>query len=340
MNPANLLFLSILIGSTLMSVSSTSWFGAWMGLEINLLSFIPILSNDMNQRSSEASLKYFLTQALGSIILISGATTLLYFPEYLINPLGNMSLLLIGSALLLKMGAAPFHFWFPAVMEGLSWINSIILMTWQKLGPLVLLSYNINKINLLVFLAIITSAIFGSLGGLNQTLMRKVLAFSSISHMAWMMTAMGWKEHLWLLYYLFYITLTLSVALILANFNISHMNQTHQILHNSKPLKLMLSLTFLSLGGLPPLSGFIPKWMVIQELLLNKMYLITFVLVMTALITLFFYTRVIYVSLISTSTIEMWNNITSPLTKNINLLLTSSLSLLLFPSLLMITPVF
>nr|UAM95669.1 NADH dehydrogenase subunit 2 [Coreamachilis songi] len=341
LNPGNLLFFFILISSSLMAVSSTSWFGAWMGLEINLLSFIPILSNDMNQRSSEASLKYFLSQALGSIILISSAISS-FFISNSVPFQENMFIMLISSALLLKLGAAPFHFWFPAVMEGLSWINSIILMTWQKLAPLALLSYNIFKPELLVSFSILSSAIVGSLGGLNQTLLRKIMAFSSINHIGWIMAAMLWSDLLWLIYYLLYIILASAVTLIFFTFNIFHINQVHEIFQNNSKIKLILSFNFLSLGGLPPFLGFIPKWMIIQNLLINKMYLITFTLIMTALITLYFYIRIIYLSITTISSSKLWYHPTFLIPSKINttLLIFSLMSLLALPSVSLLIPIF
>ncbi|CAH1384876.1 unnamed protein product [Tenebrio molitor] len=91
-----------------------------MGLEINLLSVIPIFSEKKNVFSTEASIKYFITQAIASLILLISVIILLLTNEF-INPLINSTLILIlNSALIIKLGAAPFHFWFPEVIEGLN----------------------------------------------------------------------------------------------------------------------------------------------------------------------------------------------------------------------------
>nr|AII41644.1 NADH dehydrogenase subunit 2 [Allopsontus sp. 1 JZ-2014] len=335
-----MLFFMILISSTLVSVSSTSWFGAWLGLEINLLSFIPILSNDMNQRSSEASLKYFLTQALGSITLISGVIMLFYSPMDPWPFQETAILSLMSSALLLKMGAAPFHFWFPVVMEGLTWMNGIILMTWQKLGPLALLSYNVSKTWSLIIASTILSSMVGALGGLNQSLLRKVMAFSSINHMGWIMAAMTCGEMLWLCYFIFYILLSSTIGLMFSSLNIFHINQIYDSFKTGKNIKLMLSFSFLSLGGLPPFTGFIPKWLVIQNLMINKMYMITLILIFMALLTLYYYSRIIYSGLTSLSFSKTWHftNYLTLSSNNLSTLILSLTSTVGLPTALLLIP--
>nr|YP_009945226.1 NADH dehydrogenase subunit 2 [Pedetontus zhejiangensis]QOE17733.1 NADH dehydrogenase subunit 2 [Pedetontus zhejiangensis] len=306
-NPKKFLFMSTLIGSTLMSVSSASWFGAWMGLEINLLSFIPLMSNGMNQRSTEASLKYFLTQALGSTVLLLSVIYLFYSLSAMNFFLTNTSaILLINMSLLLKVGAAPFHFWFPLVMEGLNWMNSIILMTWQKFAPLILLSYNLNKNINLMTISIMLSALLGGLGGLNQTMLRKIMAFSSINHLSWILAAMLISENTWLMYYFVYILLSTAVMMYFMLNNMFHLNQIHGMINTNKINNLMFKMNLLSLGGLPPFLGFFTKWIVIQELLVKGSLMMLFIMIMSTLITLFYYLRVIYLKLSMFYFMEMW----------------------------------
>nr|QHD47891.1 NADH dehydrogenase subunit 2 [Niponiella limbatella] len=292
-NPTKLLFLSTLVAGSLISISANSWFGAWMGLEINLISFIPLMTNSMNSMTSEASLKYFLTQALASAILlfiVIFSALIFSVPNSLYNSNLFMNTL-INSTLLLKMGAAPFHFWFPGVMEGLSWINGLILMTWQKIAPLMLLSYNF-LLNTFSSFIIITSVIIGSLGGLNQTSLRKILAYSSINHLGWLTAALILGENFWSLYFITYSFLTLTIITMLHTFKLTHLNQTFSLNNPPAIIKFSLFVTFLSLGGLPPFLGFLPKWVVIQALTeYNLKTLVTIMVVMT-LITLFYYLRV------------------------------------------------
>nr|YP_009737786.1 NADH dehydrogenase subunit 2 [Dacus bivittatus]QHW07521.1 NADH dehydrogenase subunit 2 [Dacus bivittatus] len=290
-NSAKIMFFFILMMGTMITVSSNSWLAAWMGLEINLLAFIPLMNNN-NLMSTEASLKYFLTQAMASAVLLF-AIMMSYLNNFPMNQENSSySDLIITSSLLLKSGAAPFHFWFPNVMEGLSWMNALILMTWQKIGPLMLISYVTQ--NNFIILAIILSTTIGALGGLNQTSLRKLMAFSSINHLGWMLTAMQANESMWLIYFSFYTFLSFSLIFMLNNFKMFHINQLYNSFFNSKTLKFLLFLNLLSLGGLPPFIGFLPKWLVIQLLVLNNQYVLMTILTVMTLITLFFYLRLCF----------------------------------------------
>nr|AII41670.1 NADH dehydrogenase subunit 2 [Pedetontinus luanchuanensis] len=338
-NPVKMLFLMTLFGSILISVSSTSWFGAWMGLEINLLSFIPLMSNGTNQRSTEASLKYFLTQTLGSIVLVLGTIYLYYSLKYMNSMFySSSSLMMINSSLLLKMAAAPFHFWFPMVMEGLTWMNALILMTWQKLGPLMLLFYNLTMSMHLIMLTIILSSLVGGIGGLNQTMLRKIMAFSSINHLSWMMASMMVSEILWLFYFILYITMSSAVVLFFSYNNVFHINQVYSTVNMNSINKLFFSINLLSLGGLPPFTGFLPKWIVIQNLMQSSPLMI-FIMIMSTLMTLFYYIRIIFLTLTMSSLTELWYS-SDNLTKNWNfkiMIYVSLSSILGLPSFLLVS---
>nr|AEQ03923.1 NADH dehydrogenase subunit 2 [Stegana shennongi] len=292
-NSSKILFVVIMMSGSLITVTANSWLGAWMGLEINLLSFIPLMSDNNNLMSTEASLKYFLTQAMASTVLLFAI--ILIMMNNSLNFENNISsyvTMIILSSLLLKSGAAPFHFWFPNIMEGLSWMNCLLLMTWQKIAPLMLISH--VNIKVLLFSSIIMSVIIGSLGGLNQSSLRKLMAFSSINHLGWMLMALNSNETIWLIYFLMYSFLSFVLTFMFNNFKIFHFNQMFSLFFNSKTLKFILFMNFLSLGGLPPFLGFLPKWLVIQQLSLENQYFMLMILVMSTLITLFFYLRICY----------------------------------------------
>nr|AWB99837.1 NADH dehydrogenase subunit 2 [Anopheles homunculus] len=319
---SNNIFFFTLIFGTLMTISSNSWLGAWMGLEINLLSFIPLMNdNKKNLLTSESSLKYFLIQAFASSILLFAIIMLMFFYNnnfYLINKINEI---LILSTLLLKSGAAPFHFWFPEVMEGLSWFNSLILMTWQKLAPLMLISYNFMY-NFFM-MSIILSMLIGSLMGLNQTSLRKLMAFSSINHLGWMLLAMMNNELIWLSYFLLYSFLSFSIIILFNNFKLFYFNQIFNISMMNPIIKLLIFLNFLSLGGLPPFLGFLPKWLIIQNLInMNQFFILTISVCLT-LITLYFYLRLSYSIFMLNFQKNSW------LLKNIYNLKISSFSLIL-----------
>nr|ABN72881.1 NADH dehydrogenase subunit 2 [Drosophila bifasciata] len=308
-NSSKILFMTIMIIGTLITVTSNSWLGAWMGLEINLLSFIPLLSDSNNNlTSTEASLKYFLTQALASTVLLFSSIILMLKNNMNIEINESFSSAMIMSALLLKSGAAPFHFWFPNMMEGLTWMNALMLMTWQKIAPLMLISY--LDIKNLLLMSVILSVIIGAIGGLNQTSLRKLMAFSSINHLGWMLMSLMISESIWLIYFMFYSFLSFILTFMFNIFKLFHLNQLFSWFVNSKILKFTLFMNFLSLGGLPPFLGFLPKWLVIQQLSLCNQYFTLLIMMMSTLITLYFYLRICYSAFMLNYYENNWTNST------------------------------
>nr|UAV89239.1 NADH dehydrogenase subunit 2 [Trithemis aurora] len=288
-NPSNFMFFMSLISGTIISISSSSWLGMWMGLEMNLLSFIPLINKNKTPYESESSMKYFLVQAMASILFIIAVL----MNEMSDFSMENFSPYLVASSLLMKMGAAPFHFWFPGVMEGIDWMNCFILMTWQKLAPFILISY--KMMNNLMITAIIMSTLIGSVGGLNQNSIRKIMAYSSISHIGWMLTALMISNSMWLIYFSIYMILNMAVIFIFNSQSMYHLSQG--FFTQSKPfIKFSMMISMLSLGGLPPFLGFLPKWLVIQNMITENWSMILIFMVMMTLLTLYFYMRVMFSS--------------------------------------------
>nr|ASM41796.1 NADH dehydrogenase subunit 2 [Stictoleptura succedanea] len=286
-----IMFFITLVTGTLIAISSYSWMMMWIGLEINLLSMIPLLSDPQNIYPSESALKYFITQALASVIFLFSIIMNLNLTE--IFPQNSVFMIMMNSALLTKMGAAPFHAWFPEVMEGLNWFNCLIMLTWQKIAPMILLMYNL-KMTMFLFCIIIFSSILGSILGLNQISMRKILTYSSINHISWMIASMLNFQSTWLIYFLIYSIINLNIILILKLKNIYFLKQFNNTLNIDKTFKFLLILNFLSLGGLPPFLGFLPKWLTINNLILNNFFLLSILLIIFTLITLFFYLRLTF----------------------------------------------
>nr|URH16658.1 NADH dehydrogenase subunit 2 [Embiratermes neotenicus] len=327
-NSTKILLLITLVGGVLVSVSSNSWMGAWMGLEINLMSFIPLMSNTKNMYNTEASLKYFIVQVLASATLLF-MVVMKTLMEDLFTFEGNLyTSMIICTPLLLKSGAAPLHWWFPGVMEGLSWENCALLMTVQKAAPLMLMSYLI-EINIFTLMIILMSTIVGSIGGLNQTSMRKILTYSSINHTGWMLIALATSENLWLVYFTIYSTLALTVVSAIKLSGVSFINQTLMTNKEATLMKFMMFTSLLSLGGLPPFLGFLPKWIIIQAMIMNNMAPLATIVVITSLITLYYYLKISYSSFMILNTEPKWNlkfHKNKPL-KNISALILSTISL-------------
>nr|UBU96216.1 NADH dehydrogenase subunit 2 [Epicauta hirticornis] len=294
-----IMFFNSMVLGTIIAISSLSWLGMWLGLEVNLLSIIPLLNSPKNMLSSEASLKYFITQAMASLVLMLSITSMMITKEF-IAPTMNLPLVtLLNSALLTKLGAAPFHFWFPEVMEGLSWFNCSILLTWQKIAPMALLMSNKMTVNFIIII-IIVSLTVSTLMSLNQLSLRKIMAFSSINHMAWMMSAMITSFSIWMIYLVIYFVITLNITYVFNYSKIYSISQIPSILNSNKMVKLTLMINFMSLGGLPPLLGFLPKWLTINWMITHNLTLMALVLIITTLIMLYVYIRILTSSLLVT----------------------------------------
>nr|AVN68268.1 NADH dehydrogenase subunit 2 [Tryonicus parvus] len=301
-----MLLLLTLVGGMLISVSSNSWLGAWIGLEINLLSFIPLMSSKSNMYTTEASLKYFIVQALASSTLLF-SVLIIYMAKETLFQTPHLMGMLVNIPLLLKGGAAPFHWWFPSVMEGLSWGNCLLLLTMQKIAPLMLISYSLSM-SWFTTMIILLSVWIGAVGGMNQTSVRKILTYSSINHMGWMISSMLISESMWMTYFSIYSFLTFTIILMVKPFKVSFITQTITMNKDNPTIKFMMFMILLSLGGLPPFIGFLPKWMVIQFMIMKNMEIIATVMVLTSLITLYYYLRLCYSSFMIGAYDVKWNN--------------------------------
>nr|YP_010620941.1 NADH dehydrogenase subunit 2 [Catara rugosicollis]WAX39285.1 NADH dehydrogenase subunit 2 [Catara rugosicollis] len=326
-NSTKILLLTTLMSGMLISVSSNSWLGAWMGLEINLLSFIPLMSNSKNIYTTEASMKYFIVQALASSTLLFLIISKSMIEELYLFSNNWLTSMMINTPLLLKSGAAPFHWWFPSIMEGLSWNNCFILMTVQKIAPLMLLSYSL-LMNMFTLTIILLSVIIGSIGGLNQISVRKILTYSSINHIGWMLTAMLIGENMWIIYFSIYSMLVMLIVLVIKLYQISFINQTFLMGNEMSIQKFLMFTSLLSLGGLPPFMGFLPKWMIIQYMIFNEMKFIIFFMVVMSLMTLYYYLRLCYASFMILNVEPKWNVQFNKNNKIIIVMILSSISML------------
>jgi NADH-ubiquinone oxidoreductase chain 2 len=213
---------------------------------------------------------------------------------------------LLLTALLLKLGAAPCHFWFPSTIASISWTNCLILCTWQKLGPLALIIFpftNTSQIKYITFLVAGINAIIGGLIGINQAHIRTILAYSSITHIGWIIGGFTTNSVLIpILYFTIYSAIITPIFIILNSWKTLAFSQIPQIIINSLPVAVIFSVAILSLGGLPPLTGFIPKWMIII-LLRPANWVLVLLLILGRLINLYFYLNLTF-NMLTTSLIH------------------------------------
>lgn len=288
--PSSTLFSSLLLLSSLIVISAPHWFIVWVGLVLNLIVFTPLITQHHHFQEVESAVKYFLIQATASNIFLLGLLLLHY-------PLLTIPHSLILIAILIKLGGAPFHQWFPNTMAGLSWPVAATLLTWQKLAPIVILAKLIYPSSpFIIFFAAIISALTGSLGGLNQTHLRPLLAYSSIRHLGWIISSIIYVT-ITIFYFVIYVIINLALFICLWSLNSSKTKILRDIHSWAPPSQLVFILTIISLGGLPPLSGFYPKILVAQSLTINNPPLII-ILIFSSLINLYFYLTITLSSLI------------------------------------------
>nr|ACR20321.1 NADH dehydrogenase subunit 2 [Phaethornis longirostris]ACR20322.1 NADH dehydrogenase subunit 2 [Phaethornis longirostris]ACR20323.1 NADH dehydrogenase subunit 2 [Phaethornis longirostris]ACR20324.1 NADH dehydrogenase subunit 2 [Phaethornis longirostris]ACR20325.1 NADH dehydrogenase subunit 2 [Phaethornis longirostris] len=303
MNPyAKLAFsLSLILGTTL-TISSNHWMMAWTGLEINTLAIIPLISKHHHPRAIEAAIKYFLVQAAASTLLLFSSTINAWHTgQWDITQLNHpTSSLLLTTAIAMKLGLVPFHFWFPEVLQGSPLTTAMLLSTVMKFPPITILLLTSHSLNptLLTIMAIASAALGGWMG-LNQTQIRKILAFSSISHLGWMTIILIYNPKLTLMTFYLYCVMTAAIFLTLNTTKSLKLSTMMTSWTKTPTLNASLMVTLLSLAGLPPLTGFLPKWLIIQELSKQEMTSTAMIVALLSLLSLFFYLRLAYYSTIT-----------------------------------------
>nr|ADU54799.1 NADH dehydrogenase subunit 2 [Dosidicus gigas]ADU54808.1 NADH dehydrogenase subunit 2 [Dosidicus gigas]ADU54905.1 NADH dehydrogenase subunit 2 [Dosidicus gigas]ADU54942.1 NADH dehydrogenase subunit 2 [Dosidicus gigas]ADU54944.1 NADH dehydrogenase subunit 2 [Dosidicus gigas] len=284
--PSNFLFILIMIMGTLFSLSSSHWLTMWMGLEINLMGFLPLMNIKGKTLEAEASMKYFIIQSMSSSILII-SSVLMYnntLSWYSMFTDSTFSLMIILS-LVLKLGGAPLHFWMPSIAKQMSWSILFMMLTWQKLAPLLMLSL-VNSNLMVVMLISMASTIVGSVMALNQTNIQLIMTYSSISHLGWMLSMITINSSLTMMYFFNYIMISMPLMNMLSMTLGNHLFMLTQQtkMNNMIPISLILSL-----GGLPPLLGFMSKLIILISLIEMKLMMLTMFMFVGTLISLYFY---------------------------------------------------
>nr|YP_009171748.1 NADH dehydrogenase subunit 2 [Tetragnatha nitens]AKG65080.1 NADH dehydrogenase subunit 2 [Tetragnatha nitens] len=268
-----LLFMMLYLSSFFVVLGAESWFLLWVGLEINMISFI-LLIYKKNTMNVEVSLKYFFIQGIGSAMLLMILTLKSsYFSEILILILSY------------KMGVGPFFFWFPNFCEGISWISCILVMTLQKLIPFIFFSMFIC---FMIWVILLMSMMIGVLGCFNECNMKKFMAFSSIHYAGWMMLSTFMGSYLWILYLGGYLFMMFGVLLSMGHKNILN---TSDFLNFKNPLLFFVSM--INMGGMPPMLGFFLKWWIFMYMLNFSMEML-WVVVIFSVLMFYMYCRLVF----------------------------------------------
>nr|AAG00730.1 NADH dehydrogenase subunit 2 [Acanthosaura capra] len=290
--------------STALTALSNNWVLAWLSLELNTLAILPVISKTKHPRAIEASTKYFLTQAVASCLLLSASTTNAWQTgTWDITQITNKpASALMFLALTMKAGTVPTHFWLPEVMQGSTLQTAMLISTWQKIAPTILMlsTSNFTPPNITLTLGLL-SMTFGGWGGMNQTQLRKMMAYSSIANMGWTLVVLTSEPKTSMINIITYIVIvlpTMAMMILTSTKTLQNMSTSWTI---SPIASTTMALLLLSTAGLPPLTGFFPKLLILNELMTQSLTPTAILATMTSLLGLVFYLRTAYLTTLLSS---------------------------------------
>ena len=309
-------------------VSSNDLITLYLGLELMSLSLYAMVSFSRNNiLSSEAGLKYFILGALASGILLYGSSLIygftgttnfsampILYEKYSSGaqlPIGVLvGLLLVISSICFKIAAAPFHMWAPDVYQGAPLPVTAFLSTAPKAASLLLLlklllshfaQLHYSWLQVIVAIACI-SMVVGALGALMQKDIKRLLAYSSISHIGFMLIGFASFNFVGaesvVIYLCIYITMNLGMFAFIAmlqsngheNFNLAMfkgLSRTNPVIAGC------VSILLFSMAGIPPLAGFLAKFYVIFASLRAELYFLSIFAMLAAVISTFYYLKIV-----------------------------------------------
>lgn len=301
----------------LIILSAEDWIYIYIGIEtISLTSYL-LAGIKTGGQQQEASLKYFILGSLGSGLLLLGIVWI--YKETgtieLINILDNqLGAILIILSILLKLAAAPFHMWAPDVYEGSPTYITSIFVIYPKLVYIYLLytlmtgvfsSYQSTISNIFIITGILSIAI-GSIAAINQTKIKRLIAYSGISHTGWILLGLSTFNIIGFIssfiYILIYILMNIFTFGLILAFNYSKIAEFTGFLKTHPLLSSLFSLNLMSMAGVPPLVGFISKIGILYALFISNSYFVAIFAICISIIGAFNYIRIIkYMSFISSS---------------------------------------
>jgi len=254
-------------------------------MEVNLLAFIPFISLEKKVNPHMLGLKYFLTQALGSIFLL---VSYIY-----IRSSRTFFGLFFLMRIIWKIGLPPFHFWFFRLRIDLNWVMFLVLNTWQKLLPL----YILRKLQLQNWEFIVLLSLFVSVSGtLFQSRIKKLIVFSSIFTGAWILVSIINYTYLWF-YILFIYRVLLGVFIMVLGANKFELKESQNYFTLNLNEKIIQFLTLLVIAGIPPFVGFFIKTIILVTLLNSGFLNLLLILVLSSIAIIYIYSSLFLISL-------------------------------------------
>ena len=319
------LILFCTVGMVLLA-SATDMIMIFLGIEIVSISLYVLAGIRRNDpKSNEAALKYFLLGAFATGFLLygmtllygsTGSTKLVMIASAIRNGgVASEPLLLMGIVLLIiglgfKVAAVPFHMWAPDVYQGAPTPVTAFMAVGPKAASLAafyrIFSEAIPQLSpsweiLLCVVSVITMFV-GNLGAIMQTNIKRLLAFSSVAHVGYLIIAIIAKNSLsssalmfYMLTYAFMIFGTFGIVILLGRKGDENLEiENYSGLAYKHPvLALSMTIFLLSLGGLPPLAGFVAKFFVFSAALKEGFLILVIIAVLNSAVSLYYYLKVI-----------------------------------------------
>lgn len=254
----------------------------WIRIEINLFSFIPLISINRKIFREKSTILYFLIQGISSRIF------LLRFSINLEN-LKTISYLLLIISIFIKLGIFPFHFWIISVIEGMEWNISLILITIQKVIPLIIITFILQQ-NIIIIFCLINSFI-AAIRGITMFSTRKIIGFSSVNHLSIIIIAIILSKKILKIYFLIYFYITFLATKTIKFLNINFIFQRITIKRNNKINNISIIIIFLRIAGIPPFLGFLPKILTLIVILKREIFLSSLIILILNTISTYFYLR-------------------------------------------------
>ena len=299
-------------------ISSNNFLTAFIGLELQSLSlYLMAAFNTKDLNSNEAGIKYFSLGALSSGFLLFGIS-MVYFDtgNFLFQNLNNFTyiseigLSLILISLFFKVSAAPFHIWTPDVYEGSPTISTLFFATLPKFASLIFLfrvyhELNISEIESLNYIFQIVCAIsllVGAYGAITQKIIKRLLAFSSINHIGFILLGiMSYKlmsEGTLFFYLIIYLITTFGIFAVILNLRtvdgeVTKISDLNGLRFTSRSKAIALLVFLFSLAGIPPFAGFFAKFFILSASVNEGLYLLSIIAVISSVIAAFYYLSVI-----------------------------------------------
>jgi len=267
--------------SIIISLSFNSRFFMWIRLEINILRFLPIISSGLNIEL-ENSVKYFLIQRWASIIFL-----IRYF---FCNFLFNSFYLLLIISIFIKLGISPFHTWFISILKSCSLYILILLSTVQKIIPLIILN-NVYIYIRILYLCIFLTILFLLIMLPRVINLNKLLALSSLGNIIWLLSRNLLSIKLILIFIVIYMYILVGIYIFYNIFYYRLFIQINRIIFSDKVIIVIL---FISLGGIPPLLGFLRKFLILKIVLVYENIFLFLIIIFSSLVLLYHYISRIY----------------------------------------------